>query len=233
MSIRLSESHVAFTLKGTGFSYHYCPSDKMLSINDEAHTHTYISINCAKSAFQNPEEYLQYLDKTNQIKALMFSNNQTVNLAETLDKKRIPAILKHTTRTSLYAYMLQKRRYREFSYHFASDAGIQDIEIKKYTSATNPGKNFYVGRLKTKQNNIVSARGNDIPELFASLSDRTIKDLIAIELRCTHENAAQALLNASTKLGTISRVLDKAYHPAETLSALRKKTETDQQKVFC
>lgn len=188
----------------------------MLSIFGKRDGRRFAHLNFTAMASKNPLEYVNHLDKTNQIKALMFSNNHTVNLAETMESHRIAAILKSTAQTSYYAHILNTKNFRRFSSLFSKDIGLQHLKIKKFTSR-NKEKEFFVARLKTLRNNSISVRGCTIPALMACLSDKTVRDLMAAEFGCPQASAAQTLLIASSKLATISRILDVGFIPEDKL----------------
>lgn len=209
-------SQGSFIVWGTGFRFEYEAENKLLSVSplDEKRAITRLKID--RHLARDPLGYVESLDKTNRIKALMYSNNTTVNLAEVLDSSRITSLVKTTARISRCAFDLSTKNYRRFAAMFCEDFDLKSIKIKKFYSRETDGE-LYLGRIQTRYNNSVCARACSLVGLTAALSDRTLRDLITMEFGHSYNNSAHALLNASAKLSTISRILDENFIPERKL----------------
>jgi hypothetical protein len=208
----------SFVAWGNGFRYQYEAPNNTLSIAHLERQKVFSRLKFDHHLSKDPLSYVSALDKTNQIKALMYSNNTTTNLADTMDMERVAAIIETTTKISRYAYELKMMEFERFAGHFCSDFALKTLRIKKFT-ARNQETLFFVGRIQTQNNNSVCVRGCSMPALMAALSDRTLRDLITMEFGHRFENSAQNLLNVSSKLSTLSRVLDDNFIPAKRLKS--------------
>ncbi len=173
---------------------------------------------------EDPLGYIRYLDRANQIKALIFSNNKTVNLADTMNRSRIGAILTSTARTSYYAQCLSTAKFHLFSEIFLQEAGLRKIQIRKFVS-TNQRDAFYVARIQTMHNNSIRVRSCTIKGVIAALSEKTLRDLVTIEFGSPYKGAAQKLLRISSRLSSISAIMDMSFIPRHHLE-IHSKSQT-------
>jgi hypothetical protein len=204
----------SFEKQGSGFHYSYDGSRNTLSIASLERQKIFARLTFDYKLTKNPQTFVSALDKTNQIKALMYSNNQTLNLTETLDSEKVTSLLDITAQISRYTCDLLHQDYEIFSERFCRDFGLKSFEITKAIAPKN-SHSLYSGQIKTQHNNAIAVQGPSLPALIHALSDRTVCDLITLEFGHTYGNSAQNLLNASSKLSIISRVLDKGYTPTQ------------------
>ena len=160
--------------------------------------------------------FVENLDRANQIKALIYSNNKTIDLTETIGSPRIGAILDSTASGSSYASALLEANFEEFTQRFVKDKGLKHMKIKKFLS-NDRLSSFYVGRLQTMHDNSVSVRNCTLSGLMAALSEKIIRDLIPLECGHDFKSASQTLLRASSKLSFIGAILDKDFIPENAL----------------
>ncbi len=210
-------SHGSFTVWGTGFVYLYEADNKLLNIALPHEEKAIVKIKLDDALAQNPLTYIDTLDKTNQIKALLYSNNSTLNLAETLDDNRVASLIKTTARISRCAYDLDQRNFERFGSVFCKEFDLKGLKIKKFTSRSESQK-FYLGRIQTRTDNTICVRSCSLSGLITQLSDRTMNDLIALEIGMRNDASAHKLLGASSKLLTISHVLNKNFIPHNKLT---------------
>lgn len=210
-------SHGSFTVWGTGFVYSYEADNKLLNITLPDEEKAIVKIKLDDALVKNPLAYIDTLDKTNQIKALLYSNNSTLNLAETLDESRVASLIKTTARISRCAYDLNTRNFERFGSVFCKDFDLKGLKIKKFTSRTEHQK-FYLGRIQTRTDNIICVRSCTLSGLMTQMSDRTMNDLIALEIGMRNDASAHKLLSASSKMLTISHILNKNFIPQHKLT---------------
>ena len=209
-------SQGSFIAWGTGFRFEYEAPDKLLGITPLDRKSAIAKLRFDQRLAESPLAYVESLNKTNQIKALMYSNNATANLAETLDRKRIGSLIKSTARISRFAFDLRTKNFDRFSWVFCKDFDLESLAIKQVMSKRKH-KAFFMARLQTRYNNCVCVRGRTLSALVARLSDKTLSDLITMEFGHSYNNSAHRLLNASSKLSTISRILDENFIPEHKL----------------
>lgn len=208
-------SQDSFTARGTGFCYRYSSSNNCLGISDKREKCSFVSLKFDQDLSKDPFTYVRHLDKANKIKALSFSNNNTINLARTMTANKVSAILKGTARTSLYAHNLTNEDFRQFSKIFSTDTSIKDLRIRKISSK-NKSDSFFAARMHTMKNRVVHARSCNLSKLMKSLSDTILHDIVILE---THNQAyAHNLLKISMTLNTLSYILDHSFVPENMLN---------------
>ena len=211
-------SQGSFTVWGAGFLYEYEANDKVLNIALPDEDKAIVKIKLDDVLANDPMVYVDTLDKANQIKALLYSNNTTVNLAETLDTHRVASLIKTTARISRCAYDLDHKNFERFASMFCKEFDLKGLKIKKYSGRNERSHNFYLGRMQTRTDNIICARSCSLAGLMTALSDKTMNDLISLEIGMHNDSAAHKLLSASSKMLTISHILNKNFIPQHKLS---------------
>lgn len=210
-------SHGSFTVWGTGFLYLYEADNKLLNIALPDEDKAIVKIKLDDALVDNPLAYIDTLDKANQIKALLYSNNSTVNLADTLDDSRVASLIKTTARISRCAYDLHTLNFERFGSVFCKEFDLKGLKIKKFNSRSE-NQRFYLGRIQTRTEHTVCVRSCSLSGLMTQLSDKTMNDLIALEIGMRNDASAHKLLSASSKLLTISHILNKNFIPQHKLT---------------
>lgn len=211
----------SFTLPGAGFLFEYLAEQRMLNIRPLKSESVLARIKFDEYLAEDPLGYIQSLDKTNQIKALMYSNNASLDLSSIMEEHHMANLIEITARISRLAYDLNTKNFDRFSKLFCDDFDLKKLCIKSFKSGDNSNK-FYLARIQTKHNNTVSVRACTLSGLAAALSDKTLKDLMTMEFGYNYSHSAQHLLNVSSKLATIARVLDKNFIPEHKLERYKK-----------
>ena len=220
-------SQGAFIATGIGFDYHYHTHNRVLDIIRREKSKTLAHLSFDESLAKDPLSYVAFLEKATQLKALMFSNNQTVDLASIISSTQMPAMLKSASMTSRYAFDLKKMRLKRFCDVFSVEHGLKSIKIKKFITQNNT---FFIARIQTHHDNGVVVRGCTLAGLTAALSDKTIRDLITMEFGHRYEGSAHNLLRVSTRLAALSCLLDDAYLPSDKIKIIDK--APDQSALF-
>jgi hypothetical protein len=220
----------SFVAWGHGFRYNYEGPSNTLSIAHLERQKVFTKLRFDQSLLRNPLGYVEALDKTNQIKALMYSNNMTTNLADTMEIERIAPIIENTAKISRYAFDLQIVEYDHFAQLFCGDFELKALKIKKFIPTTSDNS-FYIARMQTRYNNSIAVRRCTLPGLIAALSEHTLRDLITMEFGHRYQNSAQNLLNASARLATLSRVLDEHFIPECHLRNTKAPESFEEQSV--
>lgn len=217
MSGRKIFAQDSFELLGSGFHYIYDHHENRLNIECSKRLQKFATLTFDHKRIQNPRAFVSALDKTNQIKALIYSNNATVNLAETMEEpEKIASLLQTALKTSGYTYDLMHQQYDHFSEDFCAAFGLKSLRLKKYQS-TAENRAYYAAKLQTQHNNAISVQGCSLPVLTQALADKTLRDLISMEFGHSFGNSAQNLMNVASKLSIIGRVLDKDFFPEKRL----------------
>ncbi|MGH1399037.1 MAG: hypothetical protein ACRBCT_07475 [Alphaproteobacteria bacterium] len=203
--------------QSTGLRYEYDTPNRAMSV-------TLRDQNCVMARFdfdsilsKDPLSYIRSFDKTCQIKALMYSNNRSIDLSDVMEAARLKAMLRNAARTSRYAYDLGQDNLKRFCKGFARDFDFKAINIKHFTSGDGR-QTFFVARLHTRHDNSVCVRACSLSGIMAALSQRTLHDLITMEFGHRFGASADNLLIAASKLSAISYILDENFIPKREIS---------------
>ncbi|MGB0720217.1 MAG: hypothetical protein ACPGRX_07070, partial [Bdellovibrionales bacterium] len=196
--------------------YHYNARNWNLDILRRDKAKALARLDFDRSLSRDPLSYIASLEKATQIKALMYSNNTTINIAETLDSAKLSPILQSSAMLSRYAYDLRHGHYERFCEAFAEEYTLKGVKIREFVSKDKKN-DFYVARIQTIHDNSVCVRGCTLSAVMAALSERAIRDLITMEFGHKFEASAQNLLRASTRLSKLSWILDDNFSPTRQL----------------
>ena len=202
----------SFVAWGAGFEYQYLADLKALKVSRTAKDYTLAHLKFDRFISKEPRTFVQSLDKANQIKALMLSNNATNRLSDTIDEVRLGPLIKSSAHLSRHVFDLNFKNYSRFSRQLTKEFGLKHFKIKRFMSEDEE-QAFFVARLQTQHNNSICVRGCTMEGLLSSLSDRTVRDLITMEFGHQFEDSAYKLLSMSTKLSAIGNILDENYEP--------------------
>ena len=208
MKFESANSDGSFNAWGTGLLYKYQSEFSSLDIFDPTQSRAYARLKFNSYKLKRPRLYLEHFDRANQIKALIFSNNHTNNLADTMDRRRMGAILHSTAKSSRLALSLKQADYDYFADYFKEETGLKSAKIKKFISNDRLSE-FYVGRILTQNNNCTSVRACTLSGLLEAMSESTMRDLVTTEYGC--KQSAKRLLGASHKMSFLASILDDEF----------------------
>lgn len=228
MDIIETKQKDSFTVCGSGFRYEYASRNSTLTVKDNSANLEFLRLVFDQSISADPLGYIHRLDKANKIKALALSNNTTTNLTQTISASRINGILNSTVRASTYAYMLEMQDHSLFTNKFVQNTAFKNMSIKHFQSRSREDV-FFVGRIQTHNNMSINARGCTISTLLSSLSEKTARDLMTIELAEESRKTAQDLLNLSMRLRTISAIVDDNFIPE---NRIKKSVDSNGENTF-
>ncbi len=213
----------SFDAWGTGFSYKYDACTNKLSIIRTKEDARLLSVDL--DGFSGDAlAYTTHLEKTTQIKALMFSGCTTIDLTETFDTQKLTAIVRSAAIFAGYALNLEQHHFHRFSRGFRESCSLEEVYIDNLHKQ-GPDTELFKGFVKTKRGNAVSADGASLADVLTHLSEKIVQDLIALEFGGNHRRTAHNLLGASFKLSTTSRILDKSFIPIHKLGGIRESAE--------
>ena len=215
MKYEETDRYGSFAALGIGFLYEYNATLKALQISRAGSCLPLVFLEFDGLASKDPIEFVRFFDKTTQIKALRFSNNTTVNLAETLDVSKLPAILKRIQNVTIYALQLKNERFTEFQTSMMLDHDLKRMEIVRADGTG--GTPFYLATLETQRRNVAASRSSTLHGLASYLSDRIIEDIIAKEFSYNADSWVHKLLNTASALSTLSYVLNDRFEPSRKM----------------
>lgn len=222
LKFREVNSRGSFVASGIGFRYKYDPDALVLDVLNTRSEKPLLYIDLDQQLAKNPLLYIQLLEKTLQIKSLMFSNNVTVDLSDSFDEARLAAILEMAARIARYSHDLSLANYRRFDAELCRNMSLKRIQVKPISNL-DPNGTFYVAKLTTLNNNSVSTRSCTVFNALRALSDKVVRELITTEFSYPSQTSAHNLLLVSSKLATISRILDDSFIPEQYVAAVHQK----------
>ena len=197
--------------------YEYNARTTTLNISRAERNIPLLTMGFDASLSNDPIGYIRLLEKTTQIKAIKFSNNASVNLAEILDDMKLPGILAASAQFALYAYELRLGNFTKFQEMFARHTALKNIEIKKL-EGHDPKTRFYVVSAETKRNNLVSARSSTLHAALSYLADKFMQEIITKEFGSGSNAWLNSLLHISSILSNVAFVLNEGFDPSRKLS---------------
>lgn len=214
----------SFVAWGIGFAYCYEPKRNVLNISDARSKKPLFYVDCKNQPLAAGAcDYAIFFEKATQINALILSNNSTVDLSELLDDRRLAAILEDSANLARYAYSLKQEDFKRFESDFCKNFTLKRLEIKK-PKTLYPRDSSYFAKLKTLNNNVITSQKRSLHKILADLSERTLRDLIAVEFGYHFQHSTYDLLTVSSKLAIIGHILDERFIPAQRIKSGQKNT---------
>lgn len=207
----------SFEAWGTGFRYNYNNKKRALTVFHRNSERLLAQFKLDRLLSKHPLAYVELLEKACQINALMVSNNATVNLADTMELRYISPIIHSVGDLSRHAFDLQSLSLKRFGEMFSEEFDLKSVKIKLFEPKDDTPA-FFIARMQTHHENGFCVRSCSLPGLMAAMSDRTVRDLITMEFGHRFEGSAHNLLNASSKLSSLSLILDDDFVPKQKIS---------------
>lgn len=226
MKFKGTDNEGSFKAWGIGLGYDYDAKNKKLDIAHAGSVTPLLAVDFDDPMSKRPDIFVRILEKTTQIKALVYSNNTTINLAETLDRQRLPPILQSAGMLARYGFDLEEENFLRFAELFARDFSLKSIGLHKVASATSNGPEIhYDAQLETRLSNEVKVRATTLPALLLALSDQIIRDVITLEFGYGQQNTAHLLLSMTSKLSELSFILNDRFVPSRKILNTREEAK--------
>lgn len=220
LKYREHNSRGSFVAWGIGFHYRYDPDTKILDIIDARRQKPLLFLDFDGKTSKDPLTFTRNLDKANQINALIFSNNTTNDLSETLEDRRLVPILENSVFLAHYCFDLNHGKFQRFAKHFCGDFALKNIQIDRVENI-NPEASYFLAELRTLNNNAITSRATSLHSVIRKLSEKAVQDLMTAEYGNVLSGSAHNLLTASSKLSIISRILDENFSPHRRIQKMR------------
>lgn len=206
-----------FEATGVSFSYLYDASANSLTILRKTCLECEsLNIQLPEKIKANPKLFVQHLEKATQIKALILSSNATIKLCETIVPEKLIAIAKSVSRLALNSYDLDNNRISKFSDILRRGFGLKQLEISYIEHPSS--QPYYKAKIISRRDNCVVVREDTIDETLKKLSESIVSDLIMRELSAHSDHNSQKLLNLSTRLSVIAKILNNDFIPSRFLT---------------
>ncbi len=214
----------SFEAWGLGLFYHYDADAHILDIIHARRNKPLIYIDFDRSLSKAPIMYVELIEKSSQIRALMLSNNHTADISETLDENRLCGILPSIASMGRYCFDLQKKRYDRFAKYFVEENDLKRFSIE-FINSQESGSQFFKTELETHKSNIATGRGTTLFQALTSLSDSIIHDLLTKECGYNMQGQAHALLRIASTLSAYSCTLNESFIPVHKITGKHKREQ--------
>lgn len=219
MRIRETDAYGSFNAWGIGLSYEYDSHTQKLSIIHARRYKPILDIDMSLQAAEKPMDFIKFLDKATQIHALMLSNNRTIDVTEILGIRKLSSYIENTLVTATMALLLSLQEYANFEEIFCDRYNFRALKIS-CTKSWSPDNRLFNVELETFKGNKIAGQAFYLYSALFSLSKTTVSDLMIMEMNNNlHANEQMhALLTASSKLSTLSLILNEGFEPRRRIT---------------
>lgn len=214
-----------FVAHGICFDYKYDAAERNLNMRHLIKYESLIDINMDRRILFRPKLYVTFLEKATQIYALIYSQNLSYNIAQTIDEEKLPAILNTIMRAAQRATELQTGNYRFFEKRMCNKFELSKFLINHY-NATNGSNGFWTIHIKTKSGQAANIRSNTLHDAIGQIAQKIRHDLFSHEITNRSDKLAYALMTLSTKLMAIEKIIDPDFVPSEHVLCENKTIKT-------
>lgn len=219
-----TDGGIGFEARGCGLGYYFDGRSLTLDV-----LHLYLSrplmiLDLGNIFPRNPLLYAEFIEKAAQINALLYSSNQTLNLCETIDIKRLMPVIWQLVKTANLSHCIEMKNYVAFSDDIADTYGLNTFNLS-HTPLSRNTKNSFTLTLRTKSGTAIRTHGESAHSCISLLADQGLRDLIAQEFSNYGTQEAQRLIALSARLSTIARILDINFDPGDKLLISKQKNK--------
>lgn len=173
-----------------------------------------ICFETADRIVENIQHFLQLFEKTTQVQALMLSNNQTCDITDIFNTSRLYVYLQNTYKTALMIYDIENGHFEDFHGVFAKTYNLKSLDLAQ-KSQNIKTDTYYYATLETEAGITIRAHAKKVSQCLYNLSKNMLAELIAVNMNNTSLTKTNRYLSASSKLVTISLVLDSYFYPLQ------------------
>lgn len=198
---------------GAGLGYEYDARHGELAVLHADSGKPLFHLGLEDSLRQHVIDYISLIEKTLQIKALVYSNNKTNTITHVVEPARLHAIIRMATQTAAMCLDLTHREFELFSEKFCALYKIDAIEIHEIDKGPDTNS-LFMGTVTGDHGNTAKASASSLSMLIRHLSENVISGLVTVAYSQNSRNQAQLLLLAASALANMSRILDPRFLPA-------------------
>ncbi|MCB1531475.1 MAG: hypothetical protein KDJ35_01265 [Alphaproteobacteria bacterium] len=217
---RETDSRGSFNAWGVGFDYEYDAKSESLYIIRARDKKPLLYINCEERLTLNPLQYTTALEKATQINAMVFSGNTNVDLSEILQGRQLRTMIKTAALQASYCFDLQQEDFDLFEQRFCETYLLRKLRLNKCVNADRSSA-FFRGELQTKTQNSIESSGAKLYSVINSLSTKAMYDLLYNTYGQPSQEEAQNLIDISSNLALIGKILDKNFHPMHKIAHIQ------------
>lgn len=207
---------------GMGLSYRYNADRQNLTIIQTSNRASLKQLELDEAVSKSSLTYIEILEKTLQIKALVLSNYNTINITDIFADERLYSLVNAALITSRHAFDLRTRKFKRFATEFSNQHNLSSVKISRNK---NPGSGlpYYYCSVKTANNNVVTERSCSLYKIFGRLSEKVAHELLSEEFFLHGEASAYSLIEVSSKFALIGNILNSDFIPAAKIKGHRYK----------
>ncbi len=207
---------------GAGISYQFIPDTQILKICHKDENHHLLHMECKGFLQEHIGGYIECLEKAMQIHALLLSSDATNRIVDVISIEKLPSLLHHTVGVARDSYALHLNQFEEFSEVLRREYNLKCAYIKYIHGSSFMVENEYEGhfkaRIKTHNNDRATVRSCVLHHLLQNMADSIMMDIVSKAYANNQRDEAHLLMKLSSRLGTMGRILDAGYIPAEQMN---------------
>lgn len=201
-----------FIAHGLGLRYEYDRHKHALKISTLRSDTGLFSLLCPARMSENPLLLVHNLEKAGCIKALMLSDNETANLAQTMNECRLKPILQSVFELAIESFDLAHGDFDSFTTRKTMAYGLEDFQIK-HMQCTRSGTSYYRLFVKIGDTQDVVIRDTEFDTLLTKSAKTIVRDLIPHTFSSSNRETGDKLLMLSSRLSLLGRILNENYSP--------------------
>lgn len=211
----------SFRAWGTGFNYHYDADLKKFEVTHAKKCSPVLFLDFDNELSGDPDLFVSTLDKTCQLRALMLTNNTSLDLSEIFDDGRLTPMVYETARIARFGFDLMQGNFERFERYFCqgNNCNVNVGRVRKFEA----GSAFFAARFETTHSSSVATESSTLHGVMSNLSQKIIQELIPREFVYSFDGTAHTLLKTSSNISVLSLVLNTKFSPSCKLREAREK----------
>ena len=200
----------SFKAMGVGLAYEYDQSAKCLRLLDRHSQSCILEAQVALYASNTIKSFVELVEKTTQIQALLASGHSTYNITDIFSHERLAPYLETTLNFATMALFLELKEFNIFGEQFCEHYDLKAFTITPLTPASY-SVDMYRITVETHHGNVVDYQAGTIHTCLNFISRQIISDLLLKETKNNFQHEAHVLLSASSTLSTLSLIMNHEF----------------------
>lgn len=213
----------SFRMWGVGLQYIYNAHTNELAIAYGRSKSLLLTLNLSDDLDLPPQIFASYLERSSQIKSLIMSNHQSINIAGQVDPKRLAPIVQSMTRLAKYACYFDLNLEHKFCESFASDYDFTKLLLHKLCCPRSR-THYYRARFISKNGHEALVRAPALIDALRALSENIMSNILPLELSTNYKDL-ENLMAVSTRLSLLSKIMNESFSPQISLINVQQNTK--------
>ncbi len=207
-----TDAQGGFIALGVGLRYEYDTTKHALRVATLGADTDLFTLLCPQRTKNDPEYLVHCLEKAACIKALMLSNNETINLSQTMNVCRLKPVLQNVFELAIQSHDFAFGHFDQFTSRLSNLYKLEDFQIK-HMQCSRSGTAYYRLFVKIASGDDIVVRETECDTLLIKSAQHIVRDLIPPILSQPSRENADLLLMLSSRLSLIGRILNENYRP--------------------